>query len=128
MPLASVWLIRAALLQLVAAATLGAWLLAAKGGAVGPRPGWLAGHAAMALLGWMVQVTLGVGYWILPRMAAGPERGPPWAPWVTLVLLNLGVGAVAAGRAAAGLAAAAAGIAVFVGAAVPRIKPFGAGR
>ena len=133
MPRPSVWLIRLALLHLVAAGLLGAWLLMAKGAVVPPVAGGVVAHAAMALIGWLVQMTVGVGYWILPKYAAGPERGPAWAPWATLGLLNGGIvlaalGAWIPGGTGPGLALAGLGLVVFVATAGPRVKAFGADR
>lgn len=71
MPRVSRWLVRSSLLCLAAGATLGACLLVGK--AVG-RPVWsgslLAVHRELVVVGWLVQLALGVGLWILP-----PVRG-----------------------------------------------------
>jgi hypothetical protein len=126
-------MVRAALIHLLIGSAIGGWLLAAKGGAV-EAAGWLLpAHGPILLIGWLVQVTIGVGYWILPKYARGPERGPPWAPWATAVLLNLGTALTAGSRglppaSALGIAIAALGVVGFVATAAPRIKPFGAGR
>lgn len=134
MPPATVWLLRAALLHLGLGASLGAWLLGAKGGALPPLPPFLvASHGAILLLGWLAQCTIGVAYWILPRLTGNPARGPEWVPWVTLGLLNLGVVVTAGGpllgaaAVPAGLVLALAGAATFAAGMAPRIKPFGAG-
>jgi hypothetical protein len=133
MPRGSVWLIRMALLNLVAAATLGGWLLVAKGEVVPAPPGGRETHAAIALLGWLVQMTAGVAYWILPRHPTEPAHGAPWAPWVALVGLNGGIAAIAlADRVRAGSAIgpglAGLGMVAFVAAIGPRIKAFGVDR
>lgn len=128
MPRASVWLIRLAMLHLLLGSGGGAWLLLAKGGVAPPPAPFLSAHAAIALLGWLVQCTLGVGYWILPKHATGPARGPVWAPWFTLVTLNGGVALAALGTPTIGLVTATLGILVFLATAAPRLKRFGAGR
>jgi len=134
MPRVSVWMVRAALIHLVIGSTIGAWLLAAKGGAVGTADWLLPLHAPIVLVGWMVQVTIGVGYWILPRFATGAERGSTRSPWVIALLLNLGVMIIAAGHwlspavTALGIAAAGLGVVVFVATVGPRVKAFGTGR
>jgi len=135
MPRASIWLVRAALVHLVLGAVLGTWLLAAKGGAlpVPPTP-VLGGHAAVMVIGWLVQGTLGVAWWILPRMPAEPVRGPEWIPWTTLILFNLGIVSLAGGPVAGrwavllGLGLALVGALVFAAGVAPRIKAFGAAR
>ena len=82
----------------------------------------------------MIQLALGVAYWILPKFRVGPERGREGIAWVSYVLLNIGVVMAAAGaitglpavvpsigHAAQGLAAGA-----FALHAWRRIKIFGA--
>jgi hypothetical protein len=82
----------------------------------------------------MVQLALGVAFWILPRFRVGPERGREEIAWVSYVLLNIGVVTAAAGaviglpalvpsigHVVQGLAAGA-----FALHAWPRIKVFGA--
>ena len=92
MPLASVWLIRAALLHLATAAVLGAMYLAWK------AEGWFAFapshrqmHVEQMLVGWMVQLVIGVGFWILPRTepTVAQRSGP--LIWIVFGLLNAGV-------------------------------------
>ncbi len=128
MPRPSVWLIRLAMVYLLLGAGIGAWLLLAKAGLTPPPAPFMAAHAAMALLGWLVQFTLGVGYWMLPKHSTEPARGPVWSPWVTLVALNTGVLLLAVGAPVAGLLTALLGGLVFLVHAGPRIKRFGAGR
>lgn len=78
MPPVTAVLVRASLVYLVAGAAVGTLLMAAKAGyqlpAVVARAWPL--HAEMLLFGWMVQLALGVAYWILPKHAAAPVRGP----------------------------------------------------
>jgi hypothetical protein len=111
----------------------GALILGARGlGWSVPYADALALHMDMMLFGWMTQFTMGTAYWILPKHATGPERGhnaPITAAWV---LLNAGVLAAALGQAGpwllAGRLAQLAAVIAFALNAVPRIKPFGAGR
>lgn len=130
MPRLSVWLIRSALLYLIASALLGGWLLAAKDGSVTPGLATIPDHAAMALLGWVMQLTLGVAYWMLPKFSAGPARGPAWPAWTGFVAINAGIPMVVAGGGAgplatAGLALVLAGVLFVVATLAARIKPFG---
>lgn len=134
MPRLSVWMTRTALLHLALGFTLGALLLVQRELPLHP---WILRlrplHAELLLLGWTVQLAMGVAFWILPRFRAGPERGAEWPAWLAYALLNAGVmltgvslavvgpgGAALGGRSAEGLAAVA-----FACHAWPRIKPFG---
>ena len=133
MPRLSVWFIRAALLYLAVGATFGGLILYHKGIPLHPLL-WrlLPAHIEFLLFGWIVQLIMGVGFWIFPRFRR--SRGNEKPAWAAFGLLNLGVflagvGPVAggpvwfifAGRLAETLAAVA-----FVFHAWPRIKPPGA--
>ena len=92
MPRVSVWYIRAALVHLVSGAFLGAFYLTFK--AVG-WPGFalshLPVHQEQMLVGWLVQLVMGVALWILPRPAGWEPRRSAPALWSVFVLLNAGV-------------------------------------
>ena len=137
MPLPTVWLVRAALVHLLVGAALGALLLATKAG-LGTPP-WVARtwplHSEMMLLGWMVQMTMGVAYWILPKHAHGPVRGGAAPVIVAALLINAGVVGAGlgpalgrAGLVVAGRLAELAAVLLFASNAWPRIKEFGRGR
>jgi hypothetical protein len=97
-PRLSILMIRAALVYLAAGALAGALLLAGPGLPLGD---WLSGlvpvHVEFLLLGWTVQLALGVAFWILPRFRSGTERGWETPAWLAFALLNLGVCTVAIG-------------------------------
>jgi hypothetical protein len=96
MPLLSVWAVRLAIGYLTVGAVLGTLLLAARA-AVLPTVFFrqLAAHIDVMLVGWLVQLAVGVGYWILPRVEG---KRPRAALAVTAVaLLNIGVPLAAAG-------------------------------
>lgn len=137
MPRLTAWMVRAALLHLAAGFLVGGFLLWEKG--VGGIPwAWrLRGlHIHLLTLGWILQLALGVAFWMLPRFTRheggkmvqvrGRER---WA-WAAFILTNVAtvsalVGVVelkVAPIVAMGLMVAAA-IAFAVHAA-PRIKAF----
>jgi hypothetical protein len=113
---------------------LGAVLLANRGVPIHPALARLRpAHAELLLIGWTVQLAMGVAFWILPRFRPGPERGderPAWAAWA---LLNLGVLTAAMGAAAldsgtvivVGRSAEALAAVAFARHAWPRVKPFG---
>lgn len=141
MPELSVWMVRAALLHLAVGFSLGGLMLFNKGIPIETRL-WalLPLHMEMLLVGWLVQLAMGVAYWVLPRFhkyVARQEtyddpRGIIWLAWAAFALLNAGVllvglalwiggsGARIAGRLAEGGAALA-----FALHAWPRIKPAG---
>jgi hypothetical protein len=95
MPSVSVWFIRSALLYLLAGYSIGALLLTAKGVGV-PAPlvvwRWLPVHFELLLVGWLVQLVMGVAYWIFPRIGMTPQaRGREGLAWLALALLNGGL-------------------------------------
>ncbi len=102
MPRLSQWMIRAALLYLLLGFTFGALLLTHKG-----LPffrifwlwGWLPAHIEFLLFGWIVQVTMGVAFWILPRYWEKPHRPKTTYAQLAFMLLNLGIWLVVAGTA-----------------------------
>lgn len=130
MPALSAWFVRTALLELLAGFLLGALMLATRGQALAP---WAAPllplHIELLVLGWLANLALGVGYWILPKHATGPERGRRWPVIAAWFSLNVGVLlaglriAPAIGRAAELLA-----VILFAAHALPRVKAFGVGR
>ena len=101
MPRLTVWFVRTALCYLAAGFLLGAILLVHRGV---PLVSWLSMllplHIQFLLIGWMVQLTLGVAFWILPRFRSGPARGREGVAWLAYGLLNGGVVASALGDAA----------------------------
>ena len=135
MPRFSVWAIKAALIHLCVGFTLGAVLLAHKGAAFFP-PAWmlLPLHIETLLVGWTLQLILGVAFWILPRFKHAPKRGNETLVLLAIFLLNSGVVMVGlsvllplrylvelVGRTTEVLA-----IALFAVHAWPRVKPSGA--
>jgi hypothetical protein len=135
MPRLSVYFIRASLIHLLLAFTLGGLMLANKGVTLSPLIWlWLPLHMEFALVGWMVQLAIGTAYWILPRFSKSTPRGPAWLLWSSFILLNAGI-LLAVGQSvfllAAWLALGAkglelAGIAAFVIGSWRRVKPMGA--
>lgn len=94
MPRLSMWMIRTALLHLLVGFTIGALMLANKGIPFSPFL-WrlLPIHIEILLLGWTLQLAMGVAFWILPRFdTTRPRAGLAWTAYG---LLNLGIGLVA---------------------------------
>lgn len=80
--------------------TLGAVMLASKAMALwGPMAWLLAPHVEFLLVGWTVQLTMGVAFWILPRFEGGRSRGRERYAWAVFVLVNAGVVLVGVGPA-----------------------------
>lgn len=91
MPRLSVWAVRLSLLYLLLGFTLGALMLANKGVPFAPWV-WslLPAHIDILLFGFVIQLAIGIAYWILPRYRGG-SRGNETALWITIGLLNLGI-------------------------------------
>lgn len=137
MPRLSRWCVRASLLYLAAGFTLGAVMLALHALAPERATGrLLAPHVEFLLIGWTVQLTIGVAFWILPKFGGGTSRGREGLAWCAFALLNVGtllagVGPALGAPAATlflGRVAELAGAASFGLHAAPRVKPFGESR
>ena len=134
MPRLSVWFVRSALCYLTIGVLAGSVLLVNRGVFLGP---WtrrlLPVHIEFLLMGWTVQLALGVAFWILPRFRTGPERGRERFAWLSYGLLNIGVLAAAVGQAIGlppavplfGHTAQALAVVAFSLHAWPRVKVFG---
>ena len=48
-------------------------------------------HVELLIFGWIIQLTLGTAYWILPRFLTGKPRGDTRLAWMVVILLNLGI-------------------------------------
>lgn len=92
MPRLSVWFIRASLIYLLLGFTFGALILAEKGISFYP-PVWdlFPAHIEFLLIGWLVQLAMGVAFWIMPRLSTGAPRGNEKLIWTSLVLVNAGI-------------------------------------
>ncbi len=137
MPPLSVWMVRVALLHLGIGFTFGALMLFDK--AVPTHPDiwrlWPL-HLELTLIGWTVQLAMGVAFWIMPRFARLPNRygRRTTLAWAAFALLNAGVLAVCAGNwwpsladlTLAGRIAELGAVISFIIHLWPRIKPPGA--
>ncbi len=92
MPRLSVWMVRSALLHLGIGITLGTLMLWNKGSLIDLRI-WLlvSTHLEMLIVGWLIQLALGVAFWILPRFTQEPRYGAVRRGWVGFALLNTGI-------------------------------------
>ena len=132
MPRLSVWFVRASLTYLLLGFFFGALILAQKGISFYP-PVWnlFPLHVEFLLVGWLIQLAMGVAFWIIPRFSGASPRGPVGLFWLSFALLNAGIFATTLqywfpnilliGR----IAEAGAGILFLVGS-WRRIKPQGA--
>lgn len=92
MPRLSQWFVRASMLYLVLGFTFGALMLANKGVALHPFfYRLLPAHIEILLVGWTLQLALGVAFWILPRFWHGAPRGNETGARLSFYLLNGGV-------------------------------------
>lgn len=90
MPRLSRLFVRSALLHLVIGFGAGTALLCVKAGVADPLLWvWLPAHVDALLAGWMIQLALGVGYWILPRRGAA-GRGRMGLAVAAFAFLNAG--------------------------------------
>lgn len=132
MPRLSACFVRASLTYLLLGFTIGGLLLANKGIMISPAI-WvlLPIHIEFALVGWMIQLAMGVAFWILPRFSTGSPRGNEQLSWLAFLLVNTGILLVVlpipgtqwpalAGRLLETLA-----VVAFVGGNWKRIKPHG---
>jgi len=96
MPRQSVWFVKASLAYLAAGFTFGGLMLANKGILISPFLfTLLPAHMEFLLIGWMVQLAMGVVFWIVPRFSGAKPRGKVYLIILAFWLLNLGIGLVA---------------------------------
>lgn len=93
MPRLSTLFVKSSLLHLQVGVVLGGLILSAKGFPLVLGWTWLflLAHIQILLGGWMIQLALGVAYWILPRLDGAGERGRAVSAWLSFGALNLGV-------------------------------------
>lgn len=92
MPTLSRWYIKIGMLYFVVGLTMGAVLLAQ------PVMGWSSSLQAfrpvylhLLFIGWVTQLIMGVGYWMLPKYSKEKPRGNERLGWAVLVMLNVGL-------------------------------------
>jgi cbb3-type cytochrome oxidase subunit 1 len=80
-------------LYLALGLTLGGLLLWNKGVPLGaPVGGLLPLHIEASLVGWVLQLVMGVAYWIFPRFGMTPaQRGREELAWLSFWLVNAGL-------------------------------------
>jgi hypothetical protein len=92
MPRLSVYFVRTSLVYLLVGFTFGGLMLANKGMLISPGL-WalLPLHIEFAFVGWMIQLAMGIAFWILPRFPKGAPRGDERLSWAALLLVNFGI-------------------------------------
>ncbi len=133
MPRLSRWFIKSSLIYLLAGFALGTLILIQKGLGIFPAVWrWLPVHVELVIFGWILQLVMGVAYWILPRF--GAKRRREAAAGLAFWLINGGIllagGAVAGNLPPVAFAARllqTGAVACFLIHAWPRIKPFAGG-
>jgi hypothetical protein len=91
MPRLSRYFVKSSFMCFLLGFTLGGLMLASKAGSVSPMAWlWLPAHHALLINGWMVQLAMGVAYWIFPRILLS-DRGRPHMAWAAFVVLQIGL-------------------------------------
>ena len=92
MPRQSVWFVKTSLIYLAVGFTFGGLMLANKGVFISPLLfTLLPAHMEALLLGWLVQLAMGVVFWIAPRFSGRKPRGNVHQIIAAFWLLNLGI-------------------------------------
>jgi heme/copper-type cytochrome/quinol oxidase subunit 1 len=94
MPRLTVWMVRTALLEFGVGFTFGMLMLFNKGVPFDPLIWRLRSpHVEILLLGWTMQLGMGIAFWIMPRFATAPRYGREALGWIAYTLLNAGLSA-----------------------------------
>ncbi|MDZ7716819.1 MAG: hypothetical protein U5J95_11460 [Balneolaceae bacterium] len=85
-------MIRCSFVYLLLGIGLGAVLLVHKAYPLHPAV-WqlLPIHIEITIFGWIIQLTLGTAYWMLPRFLEAPKRGSQWLGVFMVIILNVGI-------------------------------------
>lgn len=133
MPALARWYVKTAILYLLAGTVLGSIILWNKGAPIAGAWSLLAPHIALMTWGWLLLLTMGAAYWILPRW--GRERRRERLVTVAYLCLNAAIWIVALApwlrspwpNAIGGLLQAA-GCILFAIHAWPRVRPSAFGK
>jgi heme/copper-type cytochrome/quinol oxidase subunit 1 len=96
---------------------------------------WLAltTHIELLIFGWLIQLALGVAFWIIPRFTQEPRYGNVRRGWIAFAMFNLGILLVVLSSWVTGLEFLKAfgrlmemsSILMYLMVLWPRVKPFG---
>jgi len=134
MPRLSVWFVRASMVYMLIGFTFGALMLAQNGISYYPAiAAVLPIHMEFLLVGWLVQLAMGVAFWIFPRFGWGlpKSRGNEELIWISFWMLNMGVWLAALGlwfpaALLAGRVLEVAAVVLYAMGSWRRVKPHGA--
>ncbi|MEX0845556.1 MAG: cbb3-type cytochrome c oxidase subunit I [Balneolaceae bacterium] len=85
-------MIRLSLVYLLIGLSIGVLLLINKAWLISPLLWFLLPiHIEFMIFGWIIQFTLGVAYWILPRVLETKGRGNVKLAWLMLASVNTGI-------------------------------------
>jgi hypothetical protein len=92
MPRLSQYFVKSALICLAIGFTIGGLILASKATPVisGLVWLWFPAHIVLLLNGWLIQLAMGVSYWILPRIEGSNRGRIRWA-WASFFALQTGL-------------------------------------
>jgi hypothetical protein len=92
MPRLSQYFVKSALICLLVGFSIGGLVLASKATSAVSAVVWLwfPAHIIILLDGWLIQLAIGVAYWILPRIV-GSDRGRRRWAWAAFALLQIGL-------------------------------------
>jgi hypothetical protein len=85
------WLVKAALLYLVAALVLGVAVQLPVAGRYPVLAVLWPTYLHVLVVGWLTQLIFGVAFWLFPRYSAERPRGSERLGWAMFVLLNAGL-------------------------------------
>lgn len=88
MPTLTRWFLKAALVYLILALSLGL-LLVLPGRS--PFAGVFPVYLHLLTFGWLTQLIFGVALWMFPKFSPAKPRGYEWLGWGTFILLNTGL-------------------------------------
>ncbi len=78
--------------QFLLGATVGATLMVGRAIGAYSSVAWLLPlHIELVMIGWAVQLAMGVAYWVLPRNRTGSPRGDEQLTITAFVMLNAGI-------------------------------------
>lgn len=92
MPAPSRWMIKASMIYMFSGFTIGALILISKVySELSAVWDLLTIHIEVSIFGWIIQLTMGTAYWILPRYLQTKSRGNPMLASAMVTILNLGI-------------------------------------
>ncbi len=128
MPKLSVYMIRFSLIYLGLGMTIGGLILGNKGFPISVSLWqWLPIHIELLMFGWIMQLVMGVAFWIVPRFPTSPKYGRAGLAWTSFILFNIGLWLVIFGQnwlVLGGRIVMFSAVALFAIYLFPRIKPF----